>query len=337
MKNHPISSLIRCVGLMLCLVFVSSELKAYSPPLAISGPTLTVFGTTHFYTFSVYDPIAGATRYWQSDIILGSPSASNAYISGNVAVVIFKTSSQNELEVSTYDPSVGAWRGFSYFATSWGNLVSLVASADGVIAWEEYNSSSSFGWNVFAVTYDPNGYYPGSHGTWIQTSFAGLPSGVRTYTIDHGVVGWRVSYNSLNSHEVGYGIYDPASGSWKTQTSPCFSGYFGMNNGSVTFDSSITGSRVTKGYDPYTSGGVWSTGNTKSLAYFRYQNIGSDVILTDMSIGGLSWDWDFGDGNTSSSRSVLHAYSITPPLTINLDITTMDSVPRNSNLTVFSF
>jgi PKD repeat protein len=46
-----------------------------------------------------------------------------------------------------------------------------------------------------------------------------------------------------------------------------------------------------------------------------------NVHFTDASSGGVSWSWDFGDGNTSASQNPVHAYTAEGTYTVTLVVT----------------
>lgn len=58
------------------------------------------------------------------------------------------------------------------------------------------------------------------------------------------------------------------------------------------------------------------------LADFSYTANGRTVIFSDTSIGSpTSWDWDFGDGDTSNARNPTHTYRQTGTYTVSLTVT----------------
>jgi len=48
--------------------------------------------------------------------------------------------------------------------------------------------------------------------------------------------------------------------------------------------------------------------------------VGEDVIFTDRSEHTTSWDWDFGDGSTSSQQNPSHAYGVAGTYTVTLTV-----------------
>jgi PKD repeat protein len=49
------------------------------------------------------------------------------------------------------------------------------------------------------------------------------------------------------------------------------------------------------------------------------------VQFTDLTVGAVSWSWDFGDGNTSTQQNPSHTYSVVGNYTVSLSIMTASS------------
>jgi PKD repeat protein len=49
--------------------------------------------------------------------------------------------------------------------------------------------------------------------------------------------------------------------------------------------------------------------------------VGKAVQFTDASTGATSWQWTFGDGQTSTVRNPLHTYSLRGTYTVVLRVT----------------
>ena len=60
------------------------------------------------------------------------------------------------------------------------------------------------------------------------------------------------------------------------------------------------------------------------VAKFKYTNICSQpghVVFTDMSIGADTWNWDFGDGTSSTMQNPVHDYAVSGVYTVQLTVT----------------
>jgi PKD repeat protein len=68
--------------------------------------------------------------------------------------------------------------------------------------------------------------------------------------------------------------------------------------------------------------------------------VGSNVIFTDASTGSpTTWNWDFGDGGTSTAQNPIHAYTAPGTYTVILTVTNsgdVDTRTRTSYITVGS-
>ena len=60
------------------------------------------------------------------------------------------------------------------------------------------------------------------------------------------------------------------------------------------------------------------------VALFRYVNTCSqpgNIVFTDMSIGADTWNWDFGDGTSSTMQNPVHDYAVSGVYTVQLTVT----------------
>jgi Zn-dependent metalloprotease len=55
-----------------------------------------------------------------------------------------------------------------------------------------------------------------------------------------------------------------------------------------------------------------------SFASFTYAANGSTVTFTDNSTGAISWNWNFGDGNTDNTQNPIHTYATSGTYTVTL-------------------
>lgn len=209
-------------------------------------------------------------------------------------VVAWSTSSRVFFRV--YDPSVGNW------VTGSGNgriAEPQLLNAGGVVAWSlatPANPSSSVNFSV----YDP------TRAGW-RNGGATTGNTFDLHTAD-GIVAWSVNQSIV------FQIYDPRLGSWRVGSA---------GNGPTT-DLTIQNSLVSwtsgastvnnRGYNPNSgTSGAWENAPVP-LAYFAVStNSGNApfyVSFIDMSIGGSSWSWNFGDSlGTSIRRSPIYRYT----------------------------
>jgi PKD repeat protein len=121
--------------------------------------------------------------------------------------------------------------------------------------------------------------------------------------------------------EVVFAVYDPVKRAW--QSDLAHYGYAGGDGWHLSqagiqdavFSWKTTHLGVTtsysRGYDH--SQGKWTAGPTVPFAYFNASLASgiapATVSFTDMSIGAASGSWNFGDGASSSERSLSHTYA----------------------------
>ena len=80
---------------------------------------------------------------------------------------------------------------------------------------------------------------------------------------------------------------------------------------------------------------VWNSGCSDTVVYNKYIHINAPIaryaigfncnkpyerVFTDQSIAADSWNWDFGDGNTSTQKSPVHTYSSPGPYIVSLTV-----------------
>jgi PKD repeat protein len=199
-----------------------------------------------------------------------------------------------------YDPGVGNWvTGGGTGPISEAQLL----NNSGVVAWSRGNS-------VNFTVYDP------TRGGWRPGSIATTGNTFDLKTAD-GIVAWSVN------PRVAYQIYDPAAGSWRGGFADTgFTADLTIQNSLVSWTSGAS-TLNTRGYNG--PAGAWA-GTPVALAYFAVStnsgNAPFSVSFIDMSIGGSSWSWNFGDGlGASIRRSPIYRYTTfgryTAALTVN--------------------
>jgi PKD repeat protein len=236
----------------------------------------------------VFDPAKGG---WVGSTTVQGPTFD---LSTKDGVVAWSTSGGVFFRV--YDPSVGNWVGSNVAGSLSGNLV---LNVDGVVAWTRANT-------VHFTVYDP------TRNGWRNTSAA-----ISNPTFDlqntDGIVAWSAnSPGSTQVYRVEYQVYDPRQGLWVAGNVPnsAYTANLTIQNSVVSW-TATGGTAYNRGYNP--NSGAWEN-SPLALAYFAVStnsgNAPFSVSFIDMSIGGSSWSWNFGDGfGTSIRRSPIYRYT----------------------------
>ena len=80
--------------------------------------------------------------------------------------------------------------------------------------------------------------------------------------------------------------------------------------------------------------------NPTPVFFFDNSCEGDEVLftnLTDESIGALSYQWDFGDGNNSTEKEPIHSYEVFGTYTVSLTVTTPDNCEATVTNTIEIF
>jgi PKD repeat protein len=245
------------------------------------------------------------------------------------------------LSCAVYDPGVGLWKEYSttwqdrVYENNWDGVWDFI-NQDGVVAWL-YSETDSYDGHkdrtLSCAVYDQAvGLWKTYSTTWQDLVYQNNWDGVSAFLSQDGVVAWlygeHESYPGTRKEwTVGYAIYDPGRGSWKSGTSSWWDdypfGFVSMSITNATVSYSHDGTTYTSGYNPGT--GSWYNGPTKPLAWFVSSVTSGNPPLfawfTDMSIGAASWSWNFGDGGTSSTRSPSHTFNGVGIYTVTLSVT----------------
>ena len=82
-------------------------------------------------------------------------------------------------------------------------------------------------------------------------------------------------------------------------------------NSTVTWSSGTPSQNYTAGYN--SAGGVWTASSTPVRPSFLVAPASGNpplfVWFTDLSLGGTSWSWNFGDGATATGRTPYHVFN----------------------------
>lgn len=250
----------------------------------------------YYYVFDA------AINQWKGESVTG-----NTFDLGVVdGVVAWSVSGPNaRANCRVYDPSRRSWMA----AGVNGAVVnSAILNKGGVVAW---NTTTTVHYQV----YDP------TRSGWMAGSTA-LPAGKSTFdlTTGDGVVAWSVSTGTTTA-TVTYTVYDPQTGQWVTE----------VNNNNSTTSLTITDALVTwstgagnffRGYDGPAR--RWRSNSPVPVAFFTVStNAGNQPLLVhfiNMSLAGTSWDWNFGDGSTSTRQSPTRRYTTFGRYTATLGI-----------------
>jgi len=277
--------------------------------------------TVYYYT---YDAIAGT---WKGEFVNPAPPASNLQTTNGI--VTWSTTA-GTVYYRVFDRARGQWRIGSAATGPTSNL----GTVDGTVAWTTSGSAHARVYDPAKGTWearDVNGITPGelinTNGVVLFSRNSPLPGTVYYNVYDPTRSGWQSGssasgmtfdlrcYNGVVAWSVNpavyYAVYDPSRGQWMTG-SKLDSGYtadLAISNSVVVW--STASASYTRGYDPGT--GSWGSGPAVRLARFAVStnrvNAPLLVHFIDMSIGGLAWNWNFGDGATSTQRSPIHRYT----------------------------
>lgn len=144
-------------------------------------------------------------------------------------------------------------------------------------------------------------------------------------------------YSSDNSHPSLAGTYLAACTFYATlfQKSPVGNSYTGgLSANTAAFLQGIASSTVLDSMD------TWYINANLPKAAFTAQTNFDTVQFTDNSANAISWMWDFGDGNTSTTAQPMHIYGASGTYVVTLIIssgcaadTLMDTLTVTSNMT----
>src|SRR5207253_324899 len=110
-----------------------------------------------------------------------------------------------------------------------------------------------------------------------------------------------------------YVLYDVGRSSWRSGiTSGGFVASLAIANSTVSWLAGTPGTSYKAGYNSAT--GAWTTGIQTPVhaAFLVSTNAGNAplfVWFTDLSVGGTSWSWNFGDGTTANDRIPYHIFN----------------------------
>lgn len=255
-----------------------------STPTTNGGVVAWLAGTTVHYR--IYDP--GRGNWMASSFAgLGNPITDPVSDSGIVAWLANKA-----VCFAVYDPVLNGWKqaALQMPATA---FVSTPKNSGGMVVWSADQT-------VYYLTYNP-----------VVHEWAWASSAMGTYISDievsSGVAAW------LAGNTAYYVVYDLGRSAWRGGVGGGgFVSSVAIANSTVSWVVGTPGTTSIAGYT-YTNG-AWTTGiQTPAHAAFAVStNAGNAplfVWFTDLSLGGTSWGWNFGDGNTVNGRTPYHVFS----------------------------
>ncbi len=296
--------------------------NSYSSGSTISTKDGTgAFASGAYVGAAIYDIVQGQWKTWTNSY------SSNSTISTTDGVVAFASGSY--VGALIYDPEQGQWKSWSnsYSANSViENKDGLVAFASGSYVGALTYDAESAQWKSWSNSYNANslissdkgimGFASGSYVGFITYDPAN--SQFKTYTNSYNsgstiLLSGRVGAFCSGSY-VGAAAYDYTSHSWDTYSNSYSSpvaASLNITNGTVTCTTS--GNAVSIGYN----NGSWSSGQVTAIrpAYYLYNANTSSfrshlVHVRNMSIGGTTVRFDFGDGVVATQSCLWHLYLI---------------------------
>ncbi len=299
-----------------------------------SGPLQDVQVTVNgsLITYSVVDPVLGNRQ--------GAANTPGSFIStpansGGVVTWVASDTSGSRIYYVIYDPGRSNW--IAGFSTTAATSITGPLNDSGVVAWQAGNVTSFVvydplsgtwkakslttpavslsvpknrggivAWNadqtVYYVAYDP------IIRSWISGFLSTPGSFIGDIQDLDGVVAWPVGNN------VHYRVYDPnRAPAWREGDVPgtAIINNLTIANSTVYWSSGTPSQNHTAGYNSTT--GLWTGSATPVHASFLVSAISGNpplfIWFTDLSLGGTSWSWNFGDGATAVGRTPYHAFN----------------------------
>jgi hypothetical protein len=284
--------------------------------------TVTVTYDSHSVSYSVYNPQT-QQHYQESFSTLGT--VVNLQQHHNVVTWAVQETDGYHVGMTTFDPGVNS------FQNEWQGPFTSVTQlqvVDGVVAYVVPSSTNPGKYEARYTTYDP------AKG-WQNNSYNSGDTSNLNLLVKDGVVVFYGNLEGQQQVELTHSIYDPKLGYWadgwnrSTFLHLAEMTALTISNATIYVTEKITDAFGTityinwvVGYCPdyqalYMNPWTHSTSDnpkpTNPLPYFVAQpDFGKKplwVWFTDMSIGGTSWNWNFGDNVTSSSRSTYHTFT----------------------------
>jgi len=217
-------------------------------------------------------------------------TATNGVVAWSAGTLVFSV---------VYDPIRRVWKPTASGAAS----VFQFSAGDGMVAWR------STAGGISAVNYRT---YDAAGGVWLEGQLNNFTGTVfsQNMLVSPGVVAWW-GKPGVGNPIVYFRAFDPTTAQWVGGSSPSSAinvANFALNNGTVTW--SENAQLFSAGYS--VSNHVWSAGSTVPFAAFTVStNAGNPplpVYFANSSLGASGYNWNFGDGASTNSRSPFHRF-----------------------------
>ena len=309
---------------------------AFQAPLTSVRTSLSTNILSVTVHYEVVDPAAGGVVAGEREY--GAQLRSHTTISGLVStngIVAWVAygdgtygTRDQEVNCVVYDPARRTWlehrrRYESNLCCPW--TVTGPTIAGGVVTWQAAGSGviSALRCEMAFATYDP------ARGAWVGETreyhgTAGSYWVVTNRTSSAGLVAWaryNVGQIALDHKEVNVATYDPGAAAWmagsfyyESHLNNAWSvANLAISNQAVRWTAANLGGTNLEahGYDA-TARNWGATVTTPRAAFVASTNTGFTplgVWFTDMSLGATNWNWVFGDGTNSTTRSPYHVFN----------------------------
>lgn len=300
----------------------STNSFAILPPLRDVQTTTQTSGGQTYHTFKVFDQQRNEWKESQTATYASNKITSLQVVDGVVNWVVDTNTNPSGSPnyrgyCSVYDPKAGGWN------TKYTELDEFYYNRDsnkGVVYWTSNNTFGTIYKKHYINIFDP------ASQTWkeyVSSNLTDSQNSVSQPVIGDGVIAWIYYHKhsiGSNANTVTFWTlaYDAITSSWSDHNK----GYYNANAVSYAINSitsgtvnyTIAGQSYSLGYDSYTTAFYkWGAYNTVPIARsVPSQTAGAiplKVYFWDMSIGGSSYSWNFGNGSTSTDQAPFYTYT----------------------------
>ena len=273
------------------------------------------------------DPVTSTTIYVAADQVYKSTNSGGSWS----AISSFSNGNADELKISPTNPN--------YIYVSYGTT--LYSTTNGGGSWSSNTIPSGSRVNYITLhPTDPN-----------RLAIAVSGSSNKIYESENGGSSWNnITGNIPSVVSIECVLYDTIAGGFYAGGNPGV--YYSSSSSSANYSdvsSNLPKVRVTELeirnevlYVGTYGRGLWSIllQNSPPVANFTTSVVDLTVNFTDTSTdsGGaiVSWSWDFGDGNTSTSQNTIHTYTTEGTYLVTLTVTDNEGATgdNSQNVTV---